>query len=100
MIDAANGSAGLLASPWIGRAPLLAAALLALTVNGINIQRHYRSACPSDPWEAAETVEAYRVVAGMPVYDPAPDSHATHMYGALAPWTLGEVFHVVGPKNQ
>ncbi|MDR3633024.1 MAG: hypothetical protein P4L84_04255 [Isosphaeraceae bacterium] len=99
MKDATQGSSGILVSPWIGRAPLLAAALLALLVNAINIDRHYRSACPSDPWEAAETVEAYRSLTGMPVYDPTPDAHSTHMYGALAPWTLAEVFRIVGPNN-
>lgn len=100
MKDAVNGSTERWSSPWVGRAPVLAAAALAVFVTVININRHYQSACPSDPWEAAETVEAYRSVKGMPVYDPTPDAHATHMYGALAPWALGEVFRAVGPNNQ
>ncbi len=29
----------------------------------------------------------------------APDGHATHFYGALAPWFQGEVFRWFGPSN-
>ncbi len=35
----------------------------------------------------------------MPVYELAPDGHATHMYGALVPWVQGELFRWVGPNN-
>ena len=35
----------------------------------------------------------------MPVYDVSPDGHATHFYGALAPWVQGQVFRWVGTSN-
>ncbi len=95
-----KGLISFLRSPWFGRTPLIAVAVFVLIVNGINIARHYELVYPHDPFEAAETVEGWRSAHGIPVYDPAPNAHATHMYGALAPWTIGKIFQFVEPNNQ
>jgi hypothetical protein len=86
-------------SPWLYRTPILGAALLICLVNGYNLQRLVRAEAPRNPWEAAEVVEAWRSLQGMPVYERTPEGHATHMYGALVPWVQGEIFRWVGPSN-
>ncbi len=84
---------------WIFRAPLLAAAALICLINGINLDRRVRAEAPRNPWEATEVLEAWRALRGMPVYDPSPNGHSAHMYGALVPYVQGEIFRWVGPNN-
>jgi hypothetical protein len=86
-------------SQWLGRAPLLVAAAVIVAIIGWNLTRLVAINSPSSPWEAAEVVEAWRSLHGLPVYELAPDGHATHMYGALVPWVQGEIFRWVGPNN-
>ena len=86
-------------SPWLYRIPILAAATLICLINGYNLQRLVRADAPRNPWEAAEVVEGWRSLHGMPVYERSPGGHATHMYGALVPWVQGEIFRWVGPSN-
>src|SRR5262249_4563095 len=86
-------------SQWLGRAPLLVAAAVIVVIIGWNLTRLVAINSPSSPWEAAEVVEGWRSLHGLPVYELAPDGHATHMYGALVPWVQGEIFRWVGPNN-
>src|SRR5437868_5951591 len=86
-------------SRWLCRSPLLAAAALIALMSGLNLTRLVRSPAPANPWEAAEVLEAWRSLHGMPVYELVPDGHSTHMYGALVPWVQGEIFRWVGPNN-
>ncbi len=84
---------------WLCRAPLLAAALIIVLINSFNLKHRLTEASPRDPWEAAEVVEGWRSLHGMPVYDASPDAHATHMYGPLAPWSEGVLFRLAGANN-
>jgi hypothetical protein len=84
---------------WSFRAPLLLAAALICLITGLNVARLVQSRAPRNPWEASEVMEAWRSLRGLPVYDPAPDGHATHFYGPLGPWVQGELFRWVGPNN-
>ena len=86
-------------APWLCRAPLLAAAAVIVAISGWNLTRLVAIDSPSSPWEAAQVVEAWRSLHGLPVYELSPDGHATHMYGALVPWVQGEIFRWVGPNN-
>jgi hypothetical protein len=84
---------------WACRGPLIVAAVLICLINARNLDRLVRAAAPRNPWEATETLEAWRSLQGMPVYESAADAHATHVYGALVPWVQGEIFRWVGPNN-
>jgi hypothetical protein len=84
---------------WTCRAPLLIAATLVFLVTAFNLVRLINAAAPRNPWEAAQVVEAWRSLRGMPVYELAPDGHSTQVYGALVPWVQGEIFRWVGPNN-
>jgi hypothetical protein len=86
-------------SVWLCRAPLLAAAVFIILISGFNLTRLIYAPAPRNPWEALQIVEGWRSVQRMPVYDLSPAGHATHMYGALAPWVQGELFRWVGPNN-
>ena len=68
-------------------------------VSGLNLYRLVTARAPRNPWESIEILEAWRSVQGMPVYELSSDGHATHMYGALAPWVQGELFRWLGPNN-
>jgi hypothetical protein len=68
-------------------------------INARNLDRLVRAAAPRNPWEASETLEAWRYLQGMPVYELGANAHATHVYGALAPLVQGEIFRWVGPNN-
>jgi len=52
---------------------------------------------PENPWESGQVVEAWRTLHGSPVYEWPDSGHATHCYGALAPWVLGAAFRLTGP---
>jgi hypothetical protein len=84
---------------WACGGPLLAAALIIGLINARNLDRLVRATAPRNPWEATQTMEAWRHLQGMPVYERGPDAHATHAYGALAPLVQGEIFRWVGPNN-
>ncbi len=86
-------------SLWLCRAPLIATAAIICLLNGFNLFRLTTAAAPRNPWEAIEIVEAWRSLAGMPVYDLSHEGHATHMYRALVPWLQGEIFRWIGPNN-
>jgi hypothetical protein len=86
-------------SPWLCRAPLIAAAAIICLLNGFNLFRLTTATAPRNPWETTEIVEAWRSLAGLPVYELSQNGHATHMYGALVPWLQGEIFRWTGPNN-
>ena len=79
--------------------PILAAAAVICLITGLNLARLVPDRAPRNPWEASEVMEGWRSLRGMPVYELGPDGHATHFYGALAPWVQGEIFRWVGPNN-
>ena len=64
-------------SPWLCRIPILCAAALVCVVNGYNLQRLVLAESPRDPWEAAEVVEGWRSLQGMPVYELSRESSAS-----------------------
>jgi hypothetical protein len=84
---------------WACRGPLLAAAVIICLINARNLDRLVRAAAPRNPWEATETLEAWRSLQGMPVYELGANAHATHVYGALVPLVQAEIFRWVGPNN-
>ena len=84
---------------WSVRAPLILAAVLVCLITGLNVDGLLRARSPHNPWEASEVMEGWRSLLGLPVYEAGPDAHATHFYGALAPWVQGEIFRWVGPNN-
>ncbi len=84
---------------WTFRAPLILAAIVICGINGLNLARLVPTHAPCSPWEAIQVVESWRSLHGLPVYELAADGHATHFYGALAPWFQGEVFRWFGPSN-
>ena len=86
-------------SRWLCVAPLLVAAAAIAAITSWNLVRLVAVDAPSSPWEAAQVVEAWRSFRGLPVYELFPGGHATHMYGALAPWAQGEIFRWVGANN-
>ena len=85
--------------PWLDRLPLLVAAAIICLITGWNLVRLVSAAAPRNPWEAAEVVEAYRSLSGLPVYESAPEGHATLMYGAFVPPVQAELFRLLGPNN-
>jgi Dolichyl-phosphate-mannose-protein mannosyltransferase len=85
--------------PWLGRVPLLVAAAVICLITGWNLVRLMIASAPRNPWEAAEVVEAWRSLKGLPVYEFSPEGHATHMYGAFVPVVQAELFRLVGPNN-
>lgn len=52
---------------------------------------------PIHRWESALVSEGYRVAAGLPVYEVSETGHATHMYGPLTTYVLGQAFRSFGP---
>jgi hypothetical protein len=48
---------------------------------------------PINPWEAAISMEAMRLNAGLPLYE---SGHATHMYGPLLTVALAGIFRITG----
>jgi hypothetical protein len=84
---------------WACRGPLLAAAVIICLINAWNLDRLVRATAPRNPWEATQTMEAWRHLQGMPVYEQGANAHATHAYGALAPLVQGEIFRWIGPNN-
>jgi hypothetical protein len=88
-----------LGRPWLGRVPLLVVASAICLITGWNLVRLVNAAAPRNPWEAAEVVEAWRSLKGLPVYEFAPAGHATLMYGALVAPVQAELFRVLGPNN-
>jgi hypothetical protein len=88
-----------LGRPWLDRLPLLVAAAIICLITGWNLVRLVSAAAPRNPWEAAEVVEAYRSLSGLPVYESAPEGHATLMYGAFVPPVQAELFRLLGPNN-
>jgi Dolichyl-phosphate-mannose-protein mannosyltransferase len=85
--------------PWLDRVPLSLAAAIICLITGWNLVRLVSASAPRNPWEAAEVVEAYRSLRGLPVYELAAEGHATHMYGAFVPPVQAELFRLVGPNN-
>ena len=66
-------------SPWLCRAPLIAAAAIICLLNGFNLFRlTTATGAPRNPWETTEIVEAWRSLAGLPVYE-LQDGQVTHM---------------------
>ena len=53
---------------------------------------------PHDPWESIIIADAYRASVGLPVYTnpEAETGHATHMYGPLMIYTIGQLFRLTG----
>jgi hypothetical protein len=84
---------------WSTRVPMFLAAALFCLVTGLNLYRLMPARAPRNPWEASEVVEGWRSLHGLPVYELGPDGHATHLYGAWAPWVQGMIFRWVGPNN-
>jgi hypothetical protein len=84
---------------WFARAPLILAASIICLISLFNLHRLVMATAPRNPWESIEILEAWRSLEGMPVYEPSPPGHATHMYGALVPLVQGEIFRWVGPNN-
>jgi hypothetical protein len=84
---------------WDCRAPALIAMLLIVSISAFNLHRLVSAEAPRNPWESCEILEGWRSLQGMPVYELPPKGHATHMYGALAPWVQGRIFRWVGPNN-
>jgi hypothetical protein len=84
---------------WACHGPLLAAAVIIGLINARNLDRLVRAAAPRNPWEATETLEGWRYLQGMPVYELGGNAHATQVYGALVPLVQGEIFRWVGPNN-
>lgn len=76
--------------------PLVAACALVLGATVITIARGLVRPQPDNPYESGQIVEAWRALHGLPVYEDWATGHATHMYGALAPYLLGAIFRVTG----
>jgi hypothetical protein len=98
MIGTGGGQA-LAAGRSVALAPLLVAAAIICLISVVNLHRLVTATAPRNPWESVEILEAWRSLQGMPVYENAPNGHATHMYGALVPWVQGQIFRWVGPNN-
>ena len=86
-------------SIWLGRAPLLIAALLIGVITSYTLTRLVLANSPRNPWESVEVLEGYRSLQGLPVYELVPNGHSTHVYGALVPWVQGVIFQWVGANN-
>ena len=69
-------------SPWFYRIPILASALLICLINGYNLQRLVRAECATEPWEAAEVVEAWAVCTGCPSTSDSRRPFDAHVRGA------------------
>jgi len=80
-------------------APIAAALVWIVGINLIQVVWHLTRPWPVDPWEAGQTMEAWRSSQGLPVYEDPETGHATHMYGALAPYVVGLTFRITGPNN-
>lgn len=76
---------------------LLPATLILVAVVGVMVRALLRPQ-PDNPWESAQVVEGWRAMHGMPVYESWQTGHPTHMYGALAPYVLGALYHIAGPE--
>src|SRR5687768_11142428 len=81
---------------WLAGIPLFVA--FAVTVGALIFASTRTIGRPHthNPYESGQIVEAWRTIAGLPVYEDPSVGHATHMYGALAPYVLGAVYRVTG----
>jgi hypothetical protein len=79
-------------------APLATVCCVVICAAVISTVRVFIAPQPHDPFDAGQVAEAWRTTQGLPLYEDATTGHATHMYGALAPYALGLVFRVTGAK--
>jgi hypothetical protein len=79
----------------LGLALLVCSALLAC----ISIFGKLAVAMPSEPWEAAMIVEGWRFAAGLPIYEPPEQGHATLVYGFAEPIVLGWFYSLFSLSN-
>jgi hypothetical protein len=79
--------------------PIFAAVTWIVVINAVAMVFLLLRTNPRNPWEAGQTVEAWRTCVGLPVYEDPVSGHATQMYGALMPHLLGIVLRVTGPNN-
>src|ERR1700733_10410007 len=79
----------------LGLALLMCNALLAC----ISIFGKLALAMPFDPWVAAIIVDGWRFAAGLPVYEPLGQGHATLMYGPADSIVLGWLYSLFSLSN-
>lgn len=79
----------------LGLALLVCSALLAC----IRIFYKLALARPSEPWEAAFVLEGWRFAAGLPLYEPREQGHATLTYGPAEPIVLGWFYSLFSLSN-
>jgi Dolichyl-phosphate-mannose-protein mannosyltransferase len=77
---------------WL-RLPLLAVAIALGLASVCAVAVRWSEPLPISPWEPAIAMEAVRLNAGMPLYEPG---HATQIYGPLLPALIAGVFRIFG----
>jgi hypothetical protein len=75
------------------RLPFLVVAIILGVATICAIAVRFSERLPINPWEAAISMEAMRLNAGLPLYE---TGHATHMYGPLLTVALAGIFRITG----
>ena len=75
------------------RLPFLVVAIILGVATTCTVAVRLSERLPINPWEAAISMEAMRLNAGLPLYE---TGHATHMYGPLLTVALAGIFRITG----